>query len=52
MRQKIYHDNWRKALEFQEGGHVFFRVTLVTDIGKALKSKKLTPHFIGPYHIS
>ena len=23
----------------------------MTGVGRALKSKKLTPHFIGPYHI-
>jgi len=30
---------------------VFLRVTHVTGVGRALKSKKLTPRFIGPYHI-
>ena len=47
-RQKSYHDKRRKALEFQEGNHVFLRVTLMTGVGRALKSKKLTPKFIGP----
>ena len=51
-RQKSYHDKRRKDLEFQAGDHVFFRVTHVTGVGHALKSKKLTPHFIGPYQIS
>lgn len=27
------------------------RVTLVTSVGRALKSRKLTPRFIRPYHI-
>jgi len=31
---------------------VFFRVTPVTGVGRVLKSKKLTPRFIGPYQIS
>lgn len=31
---------------------MFLRVTLVTGVGRALKSKKLTPRFIGPYQIS
>jgi hypothetical protein len=51
-RQKSYHDKRRKSLEFQEGDHVFLRVTPVTGIGRALKSKKLTPRFIGPYQIT
>ena len=37
---------------FQEGDHVFLRVTPMTGVGRALKSKKLTPRFIGPYQIS
>lgn len=44
-----YHDKCRKALDFQEGGHVFLRVTPVTGVGREFKSQKLTPHFIGPY---
>ena len=51
-RQKSYHDKRRKDLEFQEGDHVFLRVTPMTGVGRALKSKKLTPKFIGPYQIS
>ena len=50
-RQKSYHDKRRKDLEFQEGDHVFLRVTPVTGVGRALKSKKLTSRFIGPYQI-
>jgi hypothetical protein len=50
-RQKSYHDKRRKALEFQEGDHVFLRVTPVTGVGRALKSRKLTPRFVGPYQI-
>ena len=51
-RQKSYHDKRRKDFEFQAGDHVFLRVTPVTDVGRALKSKKLTPRIIGPYQIS
>ena len=50
-RQKSYHDKRRKDLEFSAGDHVFLRVTPVTGVGRALKSKKLTPRFIGPYQI-
>ena len=31
---------------------MFFRVTSVTGVRRALKSKELTPKFIGPYQIS
>ncbi|GAU33554.1 hypothetical protein TSUD_143470, partial [Trifolium subterraneum] len=51
-RQKSYHDKNRKDVEFQEGDHVFLRVTSTTGVGRALKSKKLTSKFIGPYQIS
>ncbi|MCI20463.1 hypothetical protein A2U01_0041625, partial [Trifolium medium] len=50
-RQKSYADKKRKDVEFQEGDHVFLRVTSTTGIGRALKSKKLTSTFIGPYQI-
>ncbi|WJX19257.1 hypothetical protein P8452_08970 [Trifolium repens] len=50
-RQKSYHDKKRKDVEFQEGDHVFLRVTSTTGIGRALKSRKLTSKFIGPYQI-
>ncbi|MCI02642.1 retrotransposon protein [Trifolium medium] len=50
-RQKSYHDKRKKDIEFQEGDHVFLRVTHVTGVGRALKSRKLTPRFIGPYQI-
>src|SRR3954465_11416856 len=51
-RKKSYHDKRRKELEFESGDHVFLKVTPVTGVGRALKSKKLTPRFIGPYQIS
>lgn len=50
-RQKSYHDKRRKALEFQEGDHVFLRVSPKTGVGRALKSRKLAQRFDGPYHI-
>ncbi|XP_050888629.1 uncharacterized protein LOC127093770 [Lathyrus oleraceus] len=46
-RQKSYHDKRRKDLDFQEGDHVFLRVTLVIDVGHNLKSRNITPRFIG-----
>jgi len=41
-QQKSYHYKRRKDLEFQGGDHVFLRVTPVTGVRLALKSKKLT----------
>nr|KYP62559.1 Retrotransposable element Tf2 [Cajanus cajan] len=46
-RQKSYADKRRKPLEFVEGEHVFLKVTP----GRALRAKKLTPRFVGPYQI-
>ncbi|KAK2395503.1 hypothetical protein QL285_057237 [Trifolium repens] len=50
-RQKSYADKRRRPLEFEEGDHVFLRVTPTTGVGRALKARKLTPKFIGPYQI-
>jgi hypothetical protein len=50
-RQKSYADTKRRPLEFQEGKHVFLRVTPTTGISKALKAKKLSPRFVGPFQI-
>lgn len=51
-RPKSHHNKKRKDLEFEDGDHVFLRVTLVTGVRRALKSKKLTPLFIGLYKIT
>ena len=50
-RQKSYYDRRRKPLDFQEGEHVFLKVSPVTGVGRALKSRKLTPKYLGPYQI-
>ena len=51
-RKKSHHNKKRKDLEFQDGDHVFLRVTPVTGVGRVPKSKKLTPRFSGPYQIT
>ncbi|XP_045791713.1 uncharacterized protein LOC123886442 [Trifolium pratense] len=51
-RQKSYTDKRRRPLEFEAGEHVFLLVTPTTGVGRALKAKKLTPKFIGPYQIT
>jgi len=47
-RQKSYYDRRRKYLEFQIGDHVFLKVSPTICIGRALKSRKLSPKFLGP----
>ena len=50
-RQKSYADTRRKPLEFQEAGHIFLKITPMIGIGRAVKVKKLSPQFIGPFQI-
>jgi len=50
-RHKSYADKRRMPLMFEAGDHVFLRVTPTAGIGRKLKSRKLTPRFIGPYQI-
>jgi len=50
-RQKSYTDKRRRPLEFEAGDHVFLRVTPMAGIGRAIKSRKLTPRFVEPYQI-
>jgi len=50
-RQKSYIDKRRQPLEFEVVDHVFLRVTPTVGIGRAIKSRKLTPRFVGPYQI-
>ena len=50
-RQKSYADKKRKPLEFEAGDHVFLQVTPTACMGRAIKSRKLTPRFVGPYQI-
>ncbi|WJX45504.1 hypothetical protein P8452_32379 [Trifolium repens] len=51
-RQKSYADRRRRPLEFEAGEHVFLRVTPTTGVERAIKARKLTLKFIGPYQIT
>jgi len=50
-RQKSYADVRRKPLEFEEGEHVFLKLTPTTGAGRSIKVKKLHPRYIGPFQI-
>ncbi|XP_057720256.1 uncharacterized protein LOC130934732 [Arachis stenosperma] len=50
-RQKSYADQRQKTLEFEEGEHVFLKVTPTTGIGRAIMTKKLNPRYIGSFKI-
>ncbi|MCI30711.1 retrotransposon protein, partial [Trifolium medium] len=50
-RQKSYADHGRRPLEFEEGDHVFLRVTPKLGFCGVFKTKKLCPRYIGPYQI-
>ncbi|XP_016173901.1 uncharacterized protein LOC107616458 [Arachis ipaensis] len=41
----------RKPLEFEEGEHVFLKVTPTIRVGREIKTKKLNPHYIGLFKI-
>ena len=48
-QQKNYVDQRRRPLEYQEGEYVFLRVSPTIGVGRALKTRKLSPYFLGPY---
>ncbi|XP_050890368.1 uncharacterized protein LOC127095768 [Lathyrus oleraceus] len=50
-RQKSYVDHNRRPLEFDEGDHVFLKVTPRLRLKGPFKSRKLSPIYIGPYQI-
>jgi len=50
-RHKSYADQRRRPLEFVAGDHVFLRITPTTGVGRAIRSRKLSPKFISPYQI-
>jgi len=50
-RQKSYADQRKRPLEFSIGDHVFLKVTPTTGVGRAIRSRKLSSKYIGPYQI-
>jgi len=50
-RQKSYADRRRRPLEFEEGDHVFLKVTPKLGLRGVFRTKKLCPRYIGPFQI-
>jgi hypothetical protein len=50
-RQKSYADNRRIPLEFEEGDHIYLKVSPIQGMRRFKVKGKLSPHFIGPFEI-
>jgi transposase InsO family protein len=48
-RQKSYADNRRRPLEFEEGDHVYFKVSPLRGMRRFKVKGKLSPRYIGPF---
>jgi hypothetical protein len=50
-RQKSYADNRRRPLEFEEGDHVYLKMSPLRGMRRFKVKGKLSPRFIGPFLI-
>ena len=50
-RQKSYADKRRRPLSFEDGDHVFLKISLRRGLMRFGKSDKLSPWFFGPFEI-
>jgi hypothetical protein len=50
-RQKCYADARRRQLEFEEGDHVYLKVSPIQGMRRFKVKGKLSPRFIGPFKI-
>jgi hypothetical protein len=50
-RQKSYADKRRNPLKFKVGDHVYLRVSPMKGVRRFGIKGKLSPYYIGPYHI-
>jgi hypothetical protein len=50
-RQKSYADTRRRQLEFEEGDHVYLKVSPIRGMRRFKVNDKLSPRFIGPIKI-
>jgi hypothetical protein len=50
-RQESYADNRRRPLEFEEGDHVYLKVSPLRGIRRFKVKGKMPPRFIGPFRV-
>jgi hypothetical protein len=50
-RQKSYADNRRRPQEFEEGDHIYLKVSPIRGMRRFKVKGKLSPRFIGPFRI-
>jgi hypothetical protein len=50
-KQKSYTDNRRRPLEFEEGDHVYLKVSPLHGMRRFKVKDKLSPRFIGPFRV-
>jgi hypothetical protein len=50
-RQKSYADNRRRPLEYEEGDHVYLKVSPLRGMKRFKVKGKLSPRFIGPFRV-
>ncbi|WVZ93642.1 hypothetical protein U9M48_039607 [Paspalum notatum var. saurae] len=51
-RQKSYSDKRRRPLTFEEGDHVYLRVSLMKGVHRFRVKGKLAPRYVGPFKIT
>jgi hypothetical protein len=47
--KKSYADNRRRPLEFEEGDHVYLKMSPLCGMRRFKVKGKLSPHYIGPF---
>jgi hypothetical protein len=50
-RQRSYTDNRRRPLEFEEGDHVYLKMSPLRGMRRFKVQGKLSPRFIGPFRV-
>ena len=50
-RQQSYADPKRRDVQFEEGDHVFLKISSMKGIQRFDKKEKLAPRYVRPFHI-